>query len=161
GQSNPPNPPPSARFDSPATLDNLRANTRFGPGFEIRTNDDEYIFQFHNLTMFAYSGYEQGGQTRVRDSFLFPRAWFIFSARLYRPFVYFLSLANGFDVLSILDCFHDVDVDPRFRIRAGRFKTNFTYEFFVEPAQGLVVPERSLFFNNFGLNRDLGVMLFG
>src|SRR5262245_38006008 len=33
GQSNPPNPPPTARFNSPATLDNIRANTKFGPGF--------------------------------------------------------------------------------------------------------------------------------
>ena len=46
-------------------------------------------------------------------------------------------------------------------MRAGRFKTPFTYEFFVEPVQGLLSPERSVFFNNFGQNRDLGVMAFG
>ena len=44
---------------------------------------------------------------------------------------------------------------------SGRFKTPFTYEFFVEPVQGLILPERSIFFNNFGQNRDLGIMAFG
>src|SRR5262249_9059776 len=43
----------------------------------------------------------------------------------------------------------------------GRFKTPFTYEFLVEPIQGLVTPERSIFFNNFGQNRDEGIMAFG
>jgi phosphate-selective porin OprO/OprP len=161
GQSLPYNPPVSPRFSSPATLDNLKAHTSFGPGFEIRTDDDEFIFQFHNLTQFEYRGYEQGGQATSRDSFLFPRQWFIFSGRAGRPFGYFVSLANAFDVVSILDVFVDVDYDPRLRFRFGRYKTPFTYEFPVEPVQGLVVPERSLFFNNFGQNRDDGVMAFG
>jgi phosphate-selective porin OprO/OprP len=161
GQSLPPNPPPSPRFNSPAVYDRVRANAIFGPGFELRTNDDEYVFQFHNLTQFDYRGYEQNGQVNVRDTFAFPRQWFIFSGRISKPFGYFVSIANGFDTFAILDVFLDVDYDPRFRIRAGRFKTPFTYEFFVEPVQGLVVPERSLFFNNFALNRDLGVMPFG
>ncbi|MGH2031970.1 hypothetical protein, partial [Acinetobacter baumannii] len=40
-------------------------------------------------------------------------------------------------------------------------KTPFTYEFYDLPINGLPNPERSLFFNNFGLNRDLGVMAWG
>jgi phosphate-selective porin OprO/OprP len=161
GQSLPPNPAPSARFDSPATLDDLRGNVKFGPGFEIRSDDDEFIFQFHNLTQLEYRGYEQYGQGSVKDSFLIPRQWFIFSGRITRPVGYFVSLANGFDTVSMLDVFLDLDLDPRFRIRAGRFKTPFTYEFFVDPIQGLILPERSVFFNNFGQNRDLGMMAFG
>jgi phosphate-selective porin OprO/OprP len=161
GQSLPPNPPVSPRFNQPATLDSLRANVKFGPGFEIRTNDDEYIMQFHNLTQFDYRGYEQGGQSTVKDTFIFPRAWWMFSGRLSKPFGYFVSFANGFDTFAILDVFVDIDYDPRLRFRVGRFKTPFTYEFFVEPVQGLTVPERSVFFNNFGLNRDDGAMAFG
>jgi phosphate-selective porin OprO/OprP len=161
GQSLPPNPPVSARFDSPATLDHFKANAVFGPGFEIRSENDEYIWQFHDLTQFDYRGYQQGGQTNVHDTFVFPRQWFMFSGRLTKPFGYFVSFANGFDVFTILDCFLDVDYDPRLRFRIGRYKTPFTYEFFVEPIQGLVVPERSIFFNNFGLNRDEGIMAFG
>ncbi|MFO0891063.1 MAG: porin [Isosphaeraceae bacterium] len=161
GQSLPPNPPPSARFDSPATLESKKANVKFGPGFEIRSDDDEYIFQFHNLTQFEYRGDEQGGETNVRDSFLIPRQWYMFSGRITRPIGYFVSLAHGIDSVNTLDAFLDFDFDPRFRIRAGRYKTPFTYEFFVDPIQGLILPERSIFFNNFGQNRDLGVMAFG
>ena len=39
--------------------------------------------------------------------------------------------------------------------RSVSFKTPFTYEFYHEPIQGLVNPERSLFFNNFAL-RPIG-----
>ncbi|WZP00807.1 porin [Isosphaeraceae bacterium EP7] len=161
GQSNPPAPAPSARFNSPATLDNFPGKVKFGPGFEIRADNDEYILQFHNLTQFDYRGFEQGGQVNVRNTFLFPRQWFMFSGRVSKQFGYFVSFANGFDSFSLLDVFADIDYSPKLRIRAGRFKTPFTYEFFVEPIQGLTVPERSIFFNNFALNRDDGVMAFG
>src|SRR5207249_3420131 len=90
-----------------------------------------------------------------------PRQWFMFSGRITKPVGYFVSMAHGFDALTLLDCFLDFDFDPKFRVRAGRFKTPFTYEFLVEPVQGLVIPERSLFFNNFGQNRDLGIMPYG
>ena len=85
----------------------------------------------------------------------------MFSGRVTKPFGYFVSFANGFDTVSLLDVFVDLDYDPRLRLRIGRFKTPFTYEFLVEPIQGLVTPERSIFFNNFGQNRDVGVMAFG
>jgi phosphate-selective porin OprO/OprP len=161
GQSLPPNPPPTNRFDMPATLESLRGNFRFGPGFELRSDDDEYIVQFHNLTQFEFRGYQQGGQNPVHDTFDFPRQWWMWSGRVSKPIGYFVSIANGFDTLTLLDVFLDLDFNPKFRVRAGRFKTPFTYEFAVEPIQGLVVPERSVFFNNFAENRDEGVMAFG
>jgi phosphate-selective porin OprO/OprP len=161
GQSFPPNPAPSNRFDSPATLANLSGSVKFGPGFEIRTDDEEFFFQFHNLTQVDYRGYQQGGQNPVHDTFTMPRQWFMFSGRLTRPIGYFVSLANGFDTVTMLDCFVDLNYDPRIQGRIGRFKTPFTYEFLVEPPQGLILPERSVFFNNFGLNRDLGAMAYG
>ncbi len=161
GLSLPPNPPPSDRFDSPATLESKKGNFRFGPGFELRTDDDEYIMQFHNLTQFEYRGYRQYGQENVHDSFLIPRQWWIFSGRITQNLGYYVSMANGIDTFGLLDVFLDINIDPRLVIRAGRFKTPFTYEFMIEPIQGLILPERSLFFNNFGLNRDLGVMPYG
>jgi phosphate-selective porin OprO/OprP len=161
GQSLPPNPAPSDRFQIPAMLEDKKGNVKFGPGFEIRSDDDEFIFQFHNLTQFEYRGYQQYGQTNVKDSFLIPRQWFMFSGRITQPVGYFVSLAEGFDTTNILDVFLDLNFDRRFTIRAGRFKTPFTYEFMVEPIQGLILPERSIFFNNFGENRDLGVMAYG
>jgi phosphate-selective porin OprO/OprP len=161
GQSLPPTPAISPRFNSPATLDKVKGNVIFGPGFEIRTNDDEYIIQFHDLTQFDYRGYTQAGQTQVHDGFVFPRQWWMWSGRVTKPIGYFISFANGFDTFSILDVFVDLDFNPKFRARIGRFKTPFTYEFLVEPIQGLITPERSAFFNNFGQNRDDGIMAFG
>ena len=161
GQSLPPNPSPSARFDSPPLLKNVPAGVKFGPGFEIRSEDDEYIFQFHNLTQLDYRGYTPANQSVVKDTFAFPRQWFMFSGRITKPLGYFVSLAEGFDTVNILDVFLDINADPRFNIRMGRYKMTFTYEFFVEPPQALISPEYSLFFNNFGQNRDLGVMAYG
>ena len=161
GQSFPPNPPPSNRFQAPATLANLPGSVKFGPGFEIKTDDNEFFLQFHDLTQFDYRGYGQGGQNPVHDTFVMPRQWFMASGRITRPIGYFLSLQHATDTVSMLDCFVDLNYDPRIQGRIGRFKTPFTYEFLVEPVQGLITPERSLFFNNFGQNRDLGAMAYG
>jgi len=161
GQSLPPNPAPTNRFDAPATLDSLNGNFRFGPGFELRSDDDEYILQFHDLTQLDFRGYNKYGQVNVKDSFLIPRQWFMFSGRITKEIGYYVSLAEAFDTTNILDVFVDFAYDARFQIRAGRYKTPFTYEFFVEPVQGTILPEYSLGFNNFALNRDNGIMAFG
>jgi len=161
GQSLPPNPPPTNRFDSPAVLVNSPGKVKFGPGFEIRTDDDEFFLQFHNLTQLDYRAYQQYNQTPVHDTFTIPRQWFMFSGRITKPWGYFVSLANGFDTISLLDVFIDYNLDPRFNLRMGRFKTPFTYEFLVEPVQGLQFAERSVFFNNFAQNRDEGIMPYG
>ncbi len=161
GQSLPPNPPVSSRFDSPATLVSKPGTVKFGPGFEIRTDDEEFFLQFHNLTQIDYRGYQQGGQTPVRDTFIIPRQWWMFSGRITKPIGYFVSFQNAVDTVSMLDVFVDLNYNPKLQGRIGRFKTPFTYEFLVEPIQGLITPERSLFFNNFGQNRDLGAMAYG
>ena len=142
GQSFPPVPSVQPRFDVPANLPNAPAKVRFGPGFEIRSEDEEYILQFHNLTQVDYRGYQQGGQTLYHDTFVIPRQWWMFSGRITKPFGYFVSLAQGIDSVNALDVFVDFNYDPRLQFRAGRFKTPFTYEFFVEPIQGMVIPER-------------------
>ncbi len=161
GQSLPPVPPPSNRFSSPATLEDKPARTRFGPGFEIATDDDEFIFQFHNLTQVDFRGYPLGGQATVHDTFGLPREWWMFSGHITKELGYFVSFAEGFDTLNGLDMFVDLNYDRRLQFRVGRMKTPFTYEFFVMPIQGLVTPERSLFFNNFAQNRDAGIMAYG
>ena len=98
--------------------------------------------QLHNLTQFEYRGYQQYGQENVHDSFLIPRQWWMFSGRITKPVGYFLSFANGLDTFSLLDVFLDFQFSQRLTIRAGRFKTPFTYEFLVEPIQGLILPDR-------------------
>lgn len=161
GQSSPPNPPPSPRFQMPATSINSPLSGRFGPGFEFKTADDEFVLQFHNLTQIDGRFYQQGGQNPVHDSFSLPRQWWMFSGRITKPWEYFLSFQNGFDSLSGLDMFLNAHYDDRVQFKVGRFKTPFTYEFYTEPIQGLIQPERSLFFNNFALNRSVGGQIWG
>ena len=161
GQSLPPNPSLNKRFNSPATLTNSPGSFKFGPGFELRSNDDEFFLQFHNLTQVEYRGYQQGGQSQVHDSFAIPRQWFMFSGRISQPVGYFVSLSQGFDSVNALDVFMEFTASPKLNLRMGRMKTPFTYEFLVEPIQGLINPERSVFFNNFGQNRDVGGMAYG
>ena len=161
GQSLPPNPPVSPRFDSPATLVSKPGQVKFGPGFEIKSDDEEFFLQFHNLTQVDYRGYQQGGQVPVHDTFVMPRVWWIFSGRMTRPIGYLLSVQHSTDTFTMLDVFIDLNYDPRIQGRIGRFKTPFTYEFLVEPVQAMINPERSVFFANFGLNRDVGAMAYG
>ena len=63
GQSFPAVPQPMNRFNVPATLEDKRGKFRFGPGFELATDDDEFILQFHDLTQLDYRGYLQGSQS--------------------------------------------------------------------------------------------------
>ncbi len=129
------------------------------------TEDSEFQFQFHNLTQVDYRGYwdtpNQPLNNVYHSTFGIPRQWWIFSGRLSKPFEYFVVPAFGFDGLNLLDAFLNIHYDDRLQFKIGRYKTPFTYEFYNLPINGLVNPERSLFFNNFGLNRDVGIMAWG
>ena len=161
GQSSPPNPPPNPRFNMPDVRPNKPLTGKFGPGFEFKTNDEEFVLQFHDLTQIEFRGYQQGGQNPTHDTFALPRQWWMFSGRITKPWEFFLSFQNGFEVFSGLDMFLNAHYDDRVQLKVGRFKTPFTYEFYTEPVQGLINPERSLFFNNFALNRSVGGMIWG
>lgn len=147
----------------PAKLKKIPLAARWGNGFELYTQDEEYSIQFHNLTQFDYRDYgEDFGPLDPQNTFVFPREWLIMNGKLTKPIDYYLSFAFGFNAVNILDVFFNWHVvDDRLQIKLGRYKTPFTYEFFGLPIYGLVNPERSLYFNNFGLNRDLGVMAWG
>jgi phosphate-selective porin OprO/OprP len=154
-----------AKINMPAPNPKLNLKGVFGNGFGLSTEDEEYQFQFHNLTQVDYRGYwdtpAQPLNNLYHSTFGLPRQWWIFSGRLTKPFEYFVVPAFGFDNVNLLDAFLNIHYDDRFQIKIGRYKTPYTYEFFSLPINGLISPERSIFFNNFGLNRDVGVMLWG
>ncbi len=161
GQGTPANPPPSDLYNMPAKVPNYPLKGRFGPGFEFRTEDDEFVLQFHNLTQAEGRFYQQGGQQPTHDTFAIPRQWYMFSGRLGKPYEYFVSIQQAFDVILPLDIFANIHFDDRLQFKLGRYKTPFTYEFYALPIQGLIQPERSLFFNNFALNRQVGATVWG
>ncbi len=165
GREGPDAPALSPRFQMPAPLVDQDAKTRFGPGFEILSENEEFQFQFHDLTQVDYRGHwgtPRGNLDEIYEStFGIPRQWFIFSGRIGKPFEYYVAPAFGFDNINLLDAYLNINFDPRLQIKIGRYKTPFTYEFYALPINGLINPERSLFFNNFGLNRDVGIMAWG
>ena len=67
-------------------------------------------------------GYLQGGQDPVHDSFGLPRQWFMFSGHVTKELGYFVSIQNGFDTVSGLDMFLDLNYDRRLQFRMGRFE---------------------------------------
>lgn len=133
----------------------------FGNGFQLSSEDGEYTMQFHDLTQVDGRFYTRGNQDPVHDTFALPRQWFIFNGNLTKSYEYYVAAAEGFDNLNVLDAFLNVHYWDEFQVKIGRYKTPHTYEFYALPVQGQINPERSLYFNNFGINRDLGVMAHG
>ncbi len=115
-----------------------RVGSNSAPGFEIKSTDDEYFFQFHNLSQFDYRGYLQGGQDPTHSTFAIPPVVHVQRSDHLGPMATSSSLQNGLDTVLLLDAFLDIDYDPRLQLRIGRYKTPFTYEFYVEPVQGLM-----------------------
>lgn len=148
-------------INMPPPKDPQKATVAFPNAFELKSDDGEFSLQFHNLTQVDGRFYGQPNQNPVRDTFEIPRQWFIFSGKLTTPIEYFAAAAFGFDTLNLLDSFINFHSIDEVQFKVGRFKTPFTYEFFALPIQGLINPERSLFFNNFALNRDIGGMVHG
>lgn len=138
-----------------------KASVGFNNAFELKSEDGEFTLQFHNLTQVDGRFYGQSDQFPVHESFEIPRQWFIFSGHLTTPIEYFAAAAFGFDNLNLLDAFINFHYVDEVQFKVGRFKTPFTYEFYALPIQGLINPERSMFFNNFALNRDIGGMVHG
>lgn len=152
---------PTSRFDMPGVLPDVRTRPRWGPGFQMRTDDDEFDIQFHNLTQLDGRFYGIPNQSPVADTFDIARQWFVFNGHLTKPYEYYVSFDQSFDSFSALDVFLNVNYDKRFQFRFGRYKSPFGYEFYAQPTEALASGEWSVFFNNFGINRDVGAMLWG
>ena len=60
---------------------------------------------------------------------------------------------RGYGPLDILDAFVSYRIDERFRIRAGRMKTPYLYEYYSIAEGDLIAPERSLYAGNMAANR--------
>ncbi len=153
--------PGAKKPDMPFKLKEIKAQAGFGQGFVISSDDEEYQLQFHDLTQVDYRQYNNPEMYPTHSSFGFPRQWFIFNGRITKPVEYLVIINNGFANLNLLDAYVNLNFDERFQLKIGRFKTPWSYEFYGQPANGLINPERSIVFNNFGENRDTGVMLWG
>ncbi len=138
---------------------NLRA--RFGPGFVLDTEDQEFTLQFHNETQVDMRIFG-GAPTAFPSSGLYvPRQRFYFMGWLTRPIEYYASINGFFGDFNVLDAFINFHYDDRLMIKVGRFKPPFPYEFYGQSNQDMMAPERSLFAMNFGPGRQVGAMAWG
>jgi phosphate-selective porin OprO/OprP len=136
----------------------------FRSGPSIRTPDDFFTFEFHNLTQADYREFIVTGDA-LHDNFIIPRQRWYFQGQI-SPYAYYYTVINrGYGSLNLLDSWADFNVAPQykrqFQFRIGRMKTPYTYEYIKISASDLLGPERSLFVTNFAPNRQIGAMAHG
>ncbi len=130
-------------------------------GFGFSTEDEEFTLDIRALSQLDARIYQQQNQFPVSSGFYNPRTRVYFEGRLTKPIQYEFSFQNTFDTVALLDAYLNVNYDPRFQLRIGRYKTPFTYEFYRIHVWHLLAPERSLFANNYEGNRRFGLMGWG
>jgi phosphate-selective porin OprO/OprP len=134
---------------------------RFGNGFEFITEDDEFQLQVHQQVQTDYRIFEPNGDFLYHDAIVFPRARLFLNGRLTKQWDYMFSINRGFGNLDILDAWVNYHRSDGFQVKIGRFMTPFNYEQFAIQNMWLIAPERSLFTSNLGLNRQLGMQVWG
>ena len=130
-------------------------------GFGWESEDGELSLRIRASLQTDAVMYPQADQDPVHSGIYIPRARIYFQGRLTKPFEYQLAFQRGFSNIDLLNAFLNYTVDDRFRVRFGRFKAPYTYEWYKLNTYQMIAPERSLYSNNFGLNRMLGVMAWG
>lgn len=130
-------------------------------GFEWATEDDELTLKFRALVQGDLKIFEPTGRNPVSSGFSMPRMRLYFDGRLSKPIEYQIAFQESYDSFNILNVFLNFDYTKKFQFRFGRFKTPYTYEFYKINIWDEFAPERSLFNNNFGLNRQVGAMAWG
>ncbi|HEU5116824.1 MAG TPA: porin, partial [Isosphaeraceae bacterium] len=146
-----------------------RSRIKFGPpfydmvdeGFRFEDEDKEFLLRVRGLVQADTRIYEQAGQLPIISGFYLPRTRLYFDGHLTKPVEYQISLQRGYTNIDVLNAYMNFNYDKRLQLRVGRFKTPFTYEFYKYNVFRLLAPERSLFTNNFGGNRQLGIMGWG
>ncbi|MFO0892297.1 MAG: porin [Isosphaeraceae bacterium] len=134
---------------------------RFGNGFELITEDDEFQLQIHQETQTDLRIFEPNGDYTYFDNLVFPRVRLFLNGRVTKQWEYMFSINRGFGALDILDAWVNYHPSDAFQIKVGRFMTPFNYEQFAIQNMWLIAPERSLFTSNLGLNRMLGAQVWG
>lgn len=142
----------------------IPGSVSFREGLEVRSADDFFTLEFHNLSQLDYREFSNTGDA-LHDNFIIPRQRWYFQGQL-TPYAYYYTVINrGYGTLDILDSWADFNFWPRYKeqlqIRAGRMKTPYTYEYIKISESDLIAPERSLFVGNFAGNRQDGIMAHG
>src|SRR5262249_2665520 len=122
---------------------------------------------------FAHTAGDRHTPTSLHDNFTLAREWLIFRGNA-TEYVDFTSIVaagaaaapTGPSTFNVLDEY--VDINPfgkeykeKFQVRFGRFKTPYTYQFYMLSPQDFIAPELSMFTTNYLQNRQIGIMGHG
>lgn len=143
---------------------NRKASVEFGDGLTFKTDDNYFSLTFHNLTQVDYRGFVPSGDP-LHSQFIIPRQRWYFVGNI-SPYVrYYTVISRGYSSLDLLEAWTDWkigDIDrDKLQIRIGRMKTPYSYEWIKMAAPDLIGNERSVFINNMGTNRQIGIMAHG
>ncbi len=133
----------------------------FGEGLEFESDDKEFLLQFHNLTQAEFRGFDNRDLGVLNDQFFIPRQRWYFVGNLTKNVGFYTVINRGYGSLDLLDAFITLRFSDKLRLRVGRMKTPYLYEYFSIAEGDLIAPERSLFAGNLALNRQMGFMFLG
>jgi phosphate-selective porin OprO/OprP len=133
----------------------------FGEGLEFTSEDGEFQLQFHNLTQVEFVGFDRHDLGTLEDQFFIPRQRWYFVGDLTKNVGFYSVINRGYGSLDILDAFISLRYNNALRLRIGRMKTPYLYEYFSIADGDIVAAERSIFASNMALNRQDGGMLLG
>ena len=140
-----------------------KLEARFGEGFSLVSEDEEFELTFHLLNQVDYKAFSPSDQDPAAiDGVYIPRMRIYFEGKLTDPFRYEVSLQRSVEgSFDLLDANLDIRFGEGFQIRFGRSLIPYSYTWYDHLEQYFIVPERSLFPLNFGLARAAGVQVFG
>ena len=138
-----------------------KGSIAFGEGLEFTSEDDEFKLQFHNLTQAEFRGFDRHDIGTLKDQFFIPRQRWYFVGDLTKNVGFYTVINRGYGSLDLLDAFITLRFSDALRLRFGRMKTPYLYEYFSIAEGDLIAPERSIYAGNMALNRQDGFMFLG
>ncbi len=133
----------------------------FAEGLEFNSLDGEFKLQFHDLTQAELRAFPVSQTGILSTQFFIPRQRWYFVGDLTKNVGFYTAINRGYGSLDQLDAFLTLRFSNQVRLRFGRMKTPYLYEYFSIAEGDLIAPERSLFATNLALNRQMGAMLLG
>ena len=133
----------------------------FGPGFQLKTKDDQFSLQIHYESQIEGRVWDPSREDPGNSGFYLPRQRFFFTGNMTKNIEYEISINRGLNNINLLNAYLNFHFNDRFEIRVGRFFTPFLYDQYAISNYWLLTPERSLFTTNLSLNRQIGAMAWG
>lgn len=143
------------------SFDRLPLYASFGPGFQLRTKDNDFSLQIHYESQIEGRVWDPSRENPGNDGFYLPRQRFFFNGTITKNVEYELSINRGLNNINLLNAYLNFHFDDQLEIRIGRFFTPFTYDQYAVSNYWLITPERSLFTTNLSPNRQIGAMAWG